>query len=206
MAYAKTKKLAKSFYLQQDVVAISKALLGKYLVTKTAAGIVTTAMIVETEAYQAPEDKASHAYGNKRTARTETMFSAGGVAYIYLCYGVHHLLNVVTGPQDVPHAVLIRAVEPIDGIDIMLQRRQFSKINYKLTSGPGVLSQALGITTADNQSNLLGTRVWLEDRGVIIQQRDIISSARVGIQYAKEYASLPWRFRLQGNPWVSKAK
>lgn len=195
-------KLTASFYRDNDVLTISKALLGKVLVTNFN-GEMTAGMIVETEAYRGPEDKASHAHNNKRTPRTETMFKAGGVAYVYLCYGIHHLFNIVTGPINTPHAVLIRALEPIDGIDIMLQRRKLAKLKSNLSAGPGMLTQALGITTKHDAESLLAKQIWVEDRNFRIPAKKIIAAPRIGIDYAQEYIDLPWRFYIQDNPWVS---
>ncbi len=195
--------LPKSFYLNDDVTAISQALLGKVLVTKLNNN-VTAGMIVETEGYNGVHDKASHAYNHRRTARTETMFSKGGVAYIYLCYGIHHLFNIVTANENDPQAVLVRAIEPLEGIPIMLKRRKFKEINYRLTAGPGVLTQALGITTHFNGYPLTEEPIWIEDRGVKVSKKDIIASPRVGIDYAQEHKDHPWRFRLRNNPWTSK--
>lgn len=196
------QKIPTTFYLTNDVIEISKALLGKVLVTNFN-GKITSGMIVETEAYRAPEDKASHAYNNKRTKRTETMFSSGGVAYVYLCYGIHHLFNIVTGPLDTPHAVLIRAVQPIDGIEVMLKRRKLQAMKARLTAGPGVLTQALGITIKHDGQSLLSDKIWVEDRDLKIPAKKILAAPRVGIAYAKEYAELPWRFFIKDNEWVS---
>lgn len=191
-------RLPESFYLDDDVVAISRALLGKYLVTAIG-GVVTSGKIVETEAYRAPEDRASHAYGNRRTARTETLFCCGGVCYIYLCYGIHHLFNVVTGPAETPHAVLIRALEPADGLQSILSRRKMSALNSRVSAGPGTLTQALGLTTEHNGSSLQGPAVWIENRGDLVQQHEIIAKPRVGVDYAGEDAKLPWRFLIDAN-------
>ncbi len=196
------KKLKKSFYLGSDVVALSRELLGKVLVTNFA-GQITSGIITETEAYCAPEDKASHAYNNRRTLRTETMFAKGGVAYVYLCYGIHHLFNIVTGPKDTPHAILIRAVQPLDGIELMLQRRKMRTPTIKLTAGPGVLTQALGINRVHNGNCLLTSDLWIEDRGIKIESKQIIAATRIGIAYAGDYVSKPWRFYIKNNPWVS---
>lgn len=185
-----SRRLARSFYTDPDVLEISRELLGKVLFSKID-GQITAGIISETEAYKAPEDKASHAYNNRRTARTETMFGKGGVAYVYLCYGMHHLFNIVTGPADLPHAVLIRALQPLHGIDVMQKRRHF---NSKLTSGPAILSQALGITTKFDGTDLSGKTIWVEDHG--IQAKKIVTAPRVGINYAQEYAKKPWRFIL----------
>jgi DNA-3-methyladenine glycosylase len=197
--------LSRDFYEREDVQTLSTLLLGKYLVTNLN-GCLTTGMIVETEAYQGAEDKASHAYNHRRTTRTETMFARGGVAYVYLCYGIHHLFNVVTAGEDTPHAILIRAIEPVDGIKTMLKRRKMSKCDYKLTAGPGVLTAALGITTKLDGVLLNRAPIWIEDRGVTVAKRDIIQSPRVGIDYAQDHKDLPWRFRLKNSPWTSKAK
>jgi DNA-3-methyladenine glycosylase len=200
------KKLSRNFYTNQDVLAISKALLGKFLVTKLNANTITAGMIVETEAYRGSEDKASHAYGNKRTTRTETMYMSGGHAYVYLCYGMHHLFNIVTAIKDLPHAVLIRAIEPIDGIDLMLKRRKLATLSPKLTAGPGSLTKALGITTLHDTVDLCGEKIWIEDRNIQIKASNIVPGPRVGVAYAQEHAQLPWRFKIKDNPWVSPAK
>jgi DNA-3-methyladenine glycosylase len=196
-----------SFYTKQDVVQVAKDLLGKYLVTHFD-GQMTTGKIVETEAYRAPDDRACHAFGNRRTARTEVMFAEGGRAYVYLCYGIHHLFNVVTGPEGMAHAVLIRAVQPIDNVELMLARRGMDKPHPKLTAGPGALTQALGIHTSQSGLSLLDTAgpLWLEDRGEVILEENIIASPRVGVAYAKECAAWPWRFRIKGSAWTSPAK
>jgi DNA-3-methyladenine glycosylase len=191
------KKLPRKFYINQDVFSISKSLLGKFLVTKINSKTITSGMIVEVEAYRGPEDKASHAYANKRSARTETMYMNGGHAYIYLCYGMHHLFNVVTAIEGVPHAVLIRAIEPHDGIDFMLKRYQLKKIKSKFTSGPGKLTKALGITVLHDKIDLCGNKIWIEDRGIKIDPLNIEASPRVGIDYAEEHAKLPWRFKIK---------
>jgi len=197
-------KLPREFYIRTDVVKISKELLGKTLVTNFN-GIRTSGMITETEAYKAPEDKASHAYNNKRTPRTETFYTQGGTAYVYLCYGVHHLFNIVTNKVDVPHAILIRAVQPLEGIEEMLLRRNKKKLDRTLTSGPGTLSQALGISTKHNGLDLVENHIWIEE-GIKVNPRDIASGPRIGIDYAKEYVSKPWRFWIKNNEWVSKSK
>lgn len=197
--------LPQSFYTRKDVVKIAKELLGKVLVTNFD-GVRTSGMIVETEAYAGEFDKASHAYGNRRTARTETMFKEGGVAYVYLCYGIHHLFNVVTHMADVPHAVLIRAVYPLEGIDHMLQRRKKEQLQSTLTAGPGAMSVALGIHTRDTGKSLQGPEIWIEDRGIKVTGKDIISATRVGVAYAAEDALALYRFYIKGNPYVSKGK
>ncbi len=193
-----------SFYQTEDVLHIARTLIGKTLCTSFD-DQNTTGRIVETEAYRAPEDKASHAYGNKRTKRTETMFGPAGHAYIYLCYGIHHLFNVVTGPVNTAHAVLIRAVEPLTGLDVMAERRNIKATSIRLTAGPGILTKALGLTTKHNGYDLTTCRkVWIEDSGFNVHDKDIIKSPRVGVDYAEECAAWNWRFRLRNNPWTSK--
>ncbi|MDH3649968.1 MAG: DNA-3-methyladenine glycosylase [Saprospiraceae bacterium] len=198
-------RLADPFYLSEDVLALSEKILGKYLCTKIN-GKLTAGMIVETEAYMAPDDKASHAFQNRRTNRTKVMFESGGIAYVYLCYGIHHLFNIVTGPRDMAHAILVRAVEPKEGLETMLKRRKMNQASYRLTGGPGSLSSALGITTALTGSPLgrKDSKVWLEDRGFQVQS--VIKSPRVGVDYAEECALWNWRFRVKDNLWTSKAK
>ena len=197
--------LPSSFYTRADVVEISKALLGKVLVTNIN-GLYTAGMIVETEAYAGPTDKACHAFCNRRTRRTNVMFEEGGVAYVYLCYGIHHLLNVVTHVQDQPYAVLIRGIEPLEGIEVMLERRNATVVKPALTAGPGSLSAAMGITTSLSGVSLQGPEIFIEDRGIKVPQKDIVAGTRVGVAYAAEDALLPYRFSIKGNPYVSKGK
>ena len=201
------KWLDKDFYQQTDVVAVAKSLLGKFIVTNID-GATTTGKIVETEAYRGPDDKACHAYNNRRTKRTATMYEPGGIAYVYLCYGIHHLFNVVTGKTDRAHAVLIRAIEPVENTDLMLRRRKFDKVRPQLTAGPGVMSMALGITTQHNGLSLTAQNspIRIADRGIIIPEDQIIASPRVGIAYAEERAAWEWRFRIAGSKWYSPAK
>ena len=188
-------KLPKSFYLREDVIQIAQDLLGKYLFTNVD-NQLTGGMIIEVEAYQAPEDKASHAHDNRRTKRTETMFAEGGIAYVYLCYGIHSLFNVITNQADIPHAILIRAIQPLEGIEIMLERRKKKKLDKTLTSGPGSLSQALGINCSHDATDLAGNLIWIEDRNVKVKPNQILATPRIGIDYAEEYVSKPWRFVL----------
>ncbi|MBA3603271.1 MAG: DNA-3-methyladenine glycosylase [Parachlamydiaceae bacterium] len=185
--------LPDSFYRNESVLEVSQQLLGKFLCTYID-GELTSGMITETEAYQGPEDRASHAYRNRRTKRTEVMFKAGGVSYVYLCYGIHSLFNVITNVEGIPHAVLIRAIKPVEGIECMLRRRKKAKFNAKLTSGPGALAQALGINVAHSGLSLRGPQIWIEDRGVRIEAKNIVASPRIGVDYAAEDALLPWRF------------
>jgi DNA-3-methyladenine glycosylase len=195
-------KLADSFYQRKDVVKIARDLLGKVLFTNVN-GIVTAGMIVETEAYSWKE-KGCHAYGSKKTQRNSVMFEKGGLTYVYLCYGMHHLFNIVTNVPGIAEAVLIRAVEPVEGLDEMLLRRGKLKNELHLTSGPGKLTKALGIDRKLNGKFLLDDEVWVEEGKVKISPRNIIASPRIGIDYAGEDALLPWRFAVKGNEWVSK--
>lgn len=198
-------KLEKDFYLSEDVVALSKDLLGKYLYTKID-GKLTAGIITETEAYAGAIDKASHAYGNRRTKRTEIMFAEGGVSYVYLCYGIHHLFNIVTNYKDVPHAILIRAIKPVEGIKTILQRRnialqedlqkQIDTQYKKISGGPGTVSQAMGIRTEHSGLDLTGNKIWIEDKGFKVGDKDIIAGPRIGVDYAGEDALLHYRFIL----------
>ncbi|HYD20871.1 MAG TPA: DNA-3-methyladenine glycosylase [Flavipsychrobacter sp.] len=197
--------LPESFYIRKDVVKIAKELLGKVLVTNFD-GITTSGIIVETEAYAGAGDKASHASGGRRTARTEIMYANGGTAYVYLCYGIHHLFNVVTNVKDTPHAVLIRGIEPLEGVDEMLNRRGKEQLTPSLTAGPGALSVALGIHTWHSGYSLSGPEIQIEDRGIKVSARDIAAGTRVGVAYAQEDALLPYRFSIRGNKYVSKGK
>lgn len=197
--------LPESFYARKDVVKIARELLGKVLVTEFG-GEHTAGVIVETEAYAGVTDKASHAYGGRRTNRTEVMYMHGGAAYVYLCYGIHHLFNVVTHVQDTPHAVLIRAIEPLEGIDIMLQRRGKHKLQPSLTAGPGAMSMALGIHTRHSAISLQGPELFIEDRGIKVSPKNIVAATRVGVAYAMDDALRPYRFYINGNPYVSKGK
>ena len=195
-------KLPADFYQREDILLISRELLGKVLCTNFH-GKLTSGIIVETEAYAGVTDKASHAYGGRRTKRTETMYAKGGSAYVYLCYGIHHLFNIVTNKENIPHAVLIRAIQPRDGIEIMLQRRNKKKLDQSLTAGPGSLTQALGITVKDSGTLLIDNLIWLEDQNIQIKNQDIFASPRVGVHYAGEDANNLWRFRIKENLWMS---
>lgn len=194
-----------SYFQQDDVLEISRQLLGKFLFTYLENSL-TGGMIVETEAYRGPEDKASHAFGLRRTSRNAVMYQRGGCIYVYICYGLYPLLNIVTNQEDIPHAILIRAIEPIEGIETMLKRRNKTKIDHSLTSGPGTLSIALGITKNLNGALLNGPEIWIEDRNISIESDKILASPRVGIDYAEEDAKLPWRFRINNHPYTSRAK
>jgi len=199
------KKLEAGFYNRSDVVQIARELIGKIIVTRFN-GMLTTGRIVETEAYAGVIDKASHAYGGRRTKRTEVMFGAGGNAYVYLCYGIHHLFNVVTNRENIPHAILVRAVEPLEGVDIMLQRTGKKRIDYTLTKGPGNVSKALGILTDHTGHSLLSDELFITYDGYTPPDNLIAASPRIGVDYAGEDAQLPYRFTLHGNPYVSGKK
>jgi DNA-3-methyladenine glycosylase len=190
-----------AFYQRTNVTQIARELLGKALFTrigrKTTAGI-----IVETEAYSWRE-RGCHAYQGKMTARNEVMFRKGGLAYVYLCYGMHNLFNVVTNQEGKADAVLIRALEPIEGIEEMMKRMNASKPR-KITAGPGKLTRAMGIDRKHNGATLTSKSVWLADVGKMVGKRDIEASSRVGIDYAGPDALLPWRFTLKDNEWVSR--
>lgn len=196
-------KLPQEFYQGDDVVAISRALIGKYLFT-CIDGAVTGGYIVETEAYNGIIDRASHAFGNRLTPRTKTMFEQGGIAYVYLCYGIHEMFNVVTSVAGQPHAVLIRAINPTDGLDIMQHRRNMPIVKPTITSGPGSVAKALGISRAVNAVSLHGDKIWIEDRGLAFPEDQIAAVPRVGVDYAGNDALLPYRFYVKGNPYVSK--
>jgi DNA-3-methyladenine glycosylase len=197
------KKLDASFYTHADVVRISRALLGKVLCTHLH-GQRTEAIIVETEAYAGVNDKASHAYGGRRTPRTEVMYCEGGTAYIYLCYGMYSLFNVVTNVKDVPHAVLIRGAAPLTGVDVMLERMQKSKCTPTLLTGPGKLSKALGLHYSLTGASLLGDRIWIEDRGIRIPAGAVDVTPRIGIDYAGDDAALPYRFVVKDYSFPAK--
>lgn len=186
-------KLTRDFYIRDGVVEIARDLLGKVLCTHIGDNL-TKAVITETEAYAGIGDKASHAYGGRRTKRTEPMFGAGGVAYVYLCYGIHHLFNVVTNVSGTPHAVLVRAGLPSAGEKVMLARRQRPSVDARLLAGPGSLAKAMGITTALTGTSLQGRQVWIEDTGITLDAAAIAVGPRIGIDYAEEDADCPYRF------------
>jgi DNA-3-methyladenine glycosylase len=199
------KKLSLEYYQQNDVIFLSRDLLGKVLLTRFDDQL-TGGIIVETEAYRAPEDRASHAFGNRRTQRNEVMYHAGGMCYVYKCYGIHSLFNVVTNTSEIPHAILIRAIEPLYGIDVMLKRRNKYKLEPSLTAGPGSLCEALGIETKHNGLSLVSSFIWIEYGDKKVFPEDILATPRVGIDYAGEDALKLWRFRLKNNKWTSRAK
>ena len=186
-------KLAKEYFLQDDVVAVARDLIGKSLFTLVD-GQLTGGVICETEAYRGTTDRASHAFGGRRTKRNEMMYQEGGVAYVYLCYGMHHLLNFVTNVADIPDAVLIRGLIPTHGEELMLRRTGKRKIDPNIGIGPGKVSKLLGITVADNGISLCGDHLWIEDRGLQIPDNQIETTPRIGVDYAGDDALLPYRF------------
>lgn len=189
------KKTPLEFYRQEDVLLLGKELLGKTLFTSFD-GVLTGGIITETESYKGTEDKACHAYGNRKTNRTRVMYEEGGVAYIYLCYGIHHLFNIVTHTAGTPHAILVRSIYPTHGIETILQRRKKDKVTPKLTCGPGTVTEALGIRTSHNGTSLQSDSIWIGDRGITIPSEKIQCSPRIGVDYAEEHALLPWRFHV----------
>jgi DNA-3-methyladenine glycosylase len=197
-------KLPRKFYEREDTAGIARDLLGKLLVVPTADGKRVTGMIVETEAYLGVNDRAAHSYGGRRTARNEVMYGPAGRVYVFFVYGMYYQFNVVTGPQDHPHAVLIRAVEPIDGIEIMRERRGMMP-DSNLTSGPGKLCIALGVDRGLNGEDLCGATVWLEKYRTFAES-EIAAGPRIGIGYAGEDAHQPFRFWVRGNANVSKPR
>lgn len=193
------KKLPISFYDRDDVVLIAQELIGKVLCTNVD-GIITKGIITETEAYAGTVDKASHAYGGRRTDRTEIMFGKPGISYVYLCYGVHSLFNVVTNKKDIPHAVLVRGIHPLEGIETIVSRRKTKEPLHRIADGPGKLTKALGIEFRQhNNLDLRGDSVWIEDHSIEVIPTEIEIGPRIGIDYAEEHALLPYRF-LWNNP------
>ena len=193
-------RLPKSYYLNIDVVHLAKDLLGKVIYTKINHKI-TSGIIIETEAYKSINDKASHAYLNKRTSKNKNMYQSGGIAYVYLCYGIHCLLNIVTNKENIADAVLIRAIEPKDGIEIMESRISRNSIKT-MTSGPGKLSKALGVDMSFNGKSLTLNEIWIEDQARSYSF-EIEQKQRIGIEYAEEDKKLPWRFYIKNNKFVS---
>jgi len=193
-------KLAKSFFIRENVTVIARQLLGKVLVSNIN-NQITSGMIVEVEAYSWKE-RGSHAFKGM-TKRNEVMFNTGGYAYVYLCYGVHEMFNVVTNEKGKADAILIRALEPLFGIETMLNRMNTNS-PIRITSGPGKLARAMAIDRKLNGEDLMMNKIWIEDQGIKIERSEIVSSARIGIDYAGEDALLPWRFTIKGNKWMSK--
>jgi len=195
------KKLPPDFYLRHDVVDIARDLLGKVLVTCWN-GEQTTGRIVETEAYAGETDRASHA-SKGRTPRTEVMFGEGGTAYVYLCYGIHQMFNIVTNTAGVPHAVLIRAVEPMQGVEIMLRRTGKKFVDESLTRGPGNVGKAFGFHTSQCGYSLQSSELFIADDGYSPEAALVAASPRVGVDYAGEHAAWHYRFFIRGNKYVS---
>jgi DNA-3-methyladenine glycosylase len=203
MSKNNSKKLPRGFYTRNDVVGIARELLGKVLYTSVN-GEITAGIITETEAYAGISDKASHAYNNRRTARTETMYRDGGTAYVYLCYGIHSLFNVVTSVADHPHAVLIRGIEPIHGIDLMKLRTGKTKFGPHDGIGPGKVARLLGIAVRHSGLDMCddaaaADSIWIQDEDIQVPEEEIITGPRIGVDYAGEDALLPYRFR-----WIRK--
>lgn len=184
-----------AFYRRDDVVAVSRDLLGKVLCTHVD-GATCKAIITETEAYDGPTDRASHAFDNRRTKRTEPLFADGGIAYVYLCYGIHHMFNVVSSVAGRPHAILVRAGYPLEGVDAMLARRDRERVDTRLMNGPGTLGQAMGIRTSMTGTDLTGDTLWIEGPGIAVVEDAVAVGPRIGIDYAGEDARLPYRFVL----------
>jgi DNA-3-methyladenine glycosylase len=219
----KNRKLEKYFYAREDTLKIARELLGKYLLTDIGGKGITGGKIVETEAYLGVADKASHGYNNRKTERNKNLYKEGGNAYVYFCYGMYYLFNVVTGKENTADAVLIRAIEPEIGTDLMVQRKigrlksknkttggnANTSIN-RITSGPGLLTIAMGIDLTHNGISICESKnndkleIWLEDRGIFISEKDIAETPRIGVNYAAEHALLPWRFKIKDNKWVSR--
>jgi DNA-3-methyladenine glycosylase len=193
--------LPRSFFLRPSVVQIARDLLGKHIVTRIN-GVITSGMICETEAYAGVTDRASHAFGGRRSARTEVMYARGGTAYVYLCYGIHSLFNIVTNDQHIPHAVLIRGIIPAEGNETMLERAGKVKITKDFGIGPGKVAKILGIHYSHSGLDLTSTNenaqaaIWVEDRSISVNPADIIAGPRIGVNYAGEDAALPYRFMI----------
>ena len=196
-------KLPESYYHNPDAVALSRDLIGKYLFT-CIDGELTGGYIVETEAYTGVNDKAAHSYGGRVTPRTQTMYLKGGVSYVYLCYGIHEMFNIVVAEEGQPHAILIRAVQPTEGLDIMMRRRNLDKPKPNITKGPGSVAKALGISRKINAVSLQSDVIWVEDRGLVFPDEEVAAGPRIGVDYAGEDALLPYRFYVKGNIYVSK--
>ena len=187
--------LPKNYYLNRDVVFLAKDLIGKYLFTKID-GQLCGGIITETEAYKGIEDRACHAFEGRKTPRNDMMYAEGGVAYVYLCYGIHPLLNVVTNQKDIPDAILIRAICATHGEELMLKRTGKPQMKPQVTDGPGKVTKALGITLSHNGEPLQNNRIWIEDRGFDLSKIEILNTPRIGVEYAGTDALLPYRFKI----------
>ena len=197
------RRVPRSFYTRADVLEVARDLLGMRLVVPTRGGRRVSGIIVETEAYRGPEDRASHAYGGRRTARTETMYAVGGTAYVYFVYGMYHQFNVVTNVAGIPHAVLVRAIEPVEGIELMRRRR--GRKDLELANGPGKLCIALGIDRRLDRADLVRGPARIEDEGERLPRSAIASGPRIGIDYAGAWAKRSWRFWIRDSPFASRA-
>jgi len=197
-----SRKLPREFYTRPNTLQVARELLGKLLVVAGEDSKRVSGIIVETEAYKGPLDKASHAYGHRRTSRTETMYGLGGTAYVYFVYGMYHQFNVVTGEAETPHAILVRGVEPVEGLEMMRMRRHI-KTDRDLTNGPGKLCIAMNIDRTFDRADLLGERIWIEEYKKF-KPRHVASGPRVGISYAEDYVNKPWRFWIKDNLFVSR--
>jgi DNA-3-methyladenine glycosylase len=201
----KLKLLDKSFYNRKNVLRVARDLLGKILVTQLD-GVRSSGRIVETEAYAGVGDRASHAFGGRRTARSEHLYGEPGTVYIYISYGMHHLFNVITNKKDIPHGVLIRALEPIEGIEHMLERTGKLPGDISITKGPGNLSSAMGMNKIHSGGNVFSKEIFIADDGLRYKKNEIIVTKRIGVEGAREDAKLPYRFIVRGNPYVSAKK
>ena len=199
------KILDQSFYNRKNVVQVARDLLGKILITQLD-GVRSSGRIVETEAYAGVEDRASHAFGGRRTARSEHLYGDPGTVYVYICYGMHNLFNVITNKKDIPHGVLIRALEPMEGIEHMLNRTGKPVADFTLTKGPGNLSRALGMNKFHSGGNVFSEEIFIADDGLRYKKNEIVITKRIGVDGAREDAELPYRFIVRGNPYVSAKK
>ncbi|MEO8433703.1 MAG: DNA-3-methyladenine glycosylase [Pyrinomonadaceae bacterium] len=195
-------KLPREIYTRANVLTVARELLGKLLVVPARNGKRVSGIIVEVEAYRGPQDRAAHSFGGRRTKRTEPMYGIGGTAYVFFVYGMYYQFNVVTNARDIPHAILVRALEPVEGIEIMRKRRH-GQPDHNLTNGPGKLCIAMGIDRSLDNADLLGDKVWLEE-GKKISRSQIAMGPRIGIDYAQDWIEKPWRFWIKGNSCVSK--
>lgn len=196
-------KLPLSFYQRDDVVLIARELIGKDIYSNIG-GQLCAGTIIETEAYCGPSDRGSHAFDNRRTPRNDMMFQAGGLVYMYICYGIHNMLNIVSGTEGLSRAILIRALQPHTGIDAMRERRSIFNKDQRLCQGPGALAQAMGLNKVHNGADLQKDVIWIMDAGTRYSEADIMASARVGMNFEGPYKTIPWRFYLKGNQYVSR--
>ncbi len=197
--------LPPSFYQGQPVTELASQLLGCVLFSNVD-GDVTAGKIVETEAYWGPEDRGSHAWNGRRTPRNEIMYAAGGLLYMYICYGIHDMVNIVTGPEGSSDALLIRALEPTEGIERMRERRQVHHDDQRLCKGPGALAQAMGLKKTHNGASLQGPFAWIERGPDAVSSTEIAASPRIGMNFEGPYQLVPWRFYLRNNAFVSRNK